>query len=201
MKERPISFNAEMVRAILDGRKTQTRRIMKVQPDDIYHYTDGVSIAIVNDKAVKIGHAPFKCPYGEAGDRLWVRETFVVGHEIDDCSPVGDEKIWYRATDDLDNWYDLRLDREVNVPWKPPIQMSRWASRITIDEITDIRIEQLQDISRGDCMAEGCPFPNIAHETDPVKWYKELWESIYGRGSWDENPWLWLIEFKQFRST
>jgi hypothetical protein len=73
--------------------------------------------------------------------------------------------------------------------------MPRVVSRITL-EITSVRVERLQDISRGDCMAEGCPFPNIAKETDPKGWYSDLWETLNGAGSWDLNPWVWVLEFK-----
>lgn len=76
--------------------------------------------------------------------------------------------------------------------------MFRNRSRITL-EITGVRVEQLQDISRGDCMAEGCPFPNIAKETDPKQWYCDLWESLNGAGSWNLNPWVWVIEFKKVK--
>lgn len=80
--------------------------------------------------------------------------------------------------------------------WKPSIHMPRWASRITL-EVTGVRVERLNEISRGDCMSEGCPFPNMAKTTNPIAWFSELWESINGEGSWALNPWVWVIEFKR----
>jgi hypothetical protein len=160
--EHPILFSAPMVRAILDGSKTLTRRIVK-------------------DEVVE-GATACGCRYGTTGDRLWVRETFAK-------SPASDT-YFYRATH----------TSSVLWKWKPSIYMPREASRITL-EITGIRVERLQDISRGDCMAEGCPFPNIAmsqpNATDPKKWYSELWESINGKGSFAENPWVWVVSFKK----
>ncbi len=87
------------------------------------------------------------------------------------------------------NVHCIQVDR-----WRPSIHMPRKASRITL-EITEVRVERLQDISRGDCMAEGCPFPNIAKLTDPIEWFAELWESI--NENWDANPWVWVVEFKR----
>lgn len=156
MKKRGISFNTEMVRAILAGSKTQTRRVIKPQPNQAIE-----NIAILytpqDEELGRLGKV-LNCQYGEVGDRLFVNET----HGFITCDS----------------------------------KMHRLASRMII-EITDVRVERLQDISRGDCMSEGCPFQNIAKETDPVQWYKELWESIYGAGSWDKNEWVWVIEFKR----
>ena len=80
--------------------------------------------------------------------------------------------------------------------WKPSIFCKREASRISL-EVKSVRVERLAEISRGDCMAEGCPFPNVAKETDPVGWYRELWDAINGVGAWDVNPWVWVVEFKK----
>ena len=153
---------------------------------------------------VKPGEFNFVCPYadgethlGDYGDnkkrwtitpkdsRLWVKETFRLGHQS-----LAEPSVIYRA-DDNEVW---------GGPWKPSIFMPRKFSRITL-ELTGVRVERLQDISRGDCMAEGCPFPNIAmsqpNATDPQNWYSELWESINGKGSWDKNPFCWVIEFRR----
>lgn len=206
IKERPILFKAEMARAILDGQKSQTRRILKEQPKDghvlmgylhQHKYSDPLVAVFGETKDGCTTSLHIKSPYGSVGDRLWVRETFVVGHDLDDdCTPVSEEKVWYKATDPLDGWYDIGTGAEMNVPWKPSIFMPRWASRITL-EITAVKIERLNDLSRGDCMAEGCPFPNIAKKTDPKQWYNVLWESINGNGSWDKNQWVWVYEFKK----
>lgn len=197
MTSRPILFNAPMVRALLDGTKTQTRRVCKPQPIADQQFVGGYYIpeckrtggAKISVKAPYVGNA---CPHGQVGDQLWVRETFLDlrggGIDHDDADPYR-----YRATLGKD------LTKLLDLKWKPSIFMPRAASRITL-EITGVRVERLQDISRGDCIAEGCPFPNIAKETDPKQWYRDLWESLNGAGSWDLNPWVWVIEFKKVKS-
>jgi hypothetical protein len=156
------------------------------------------------------------CPYGSVGDRLWVRETFVQGWDIE---PVTDrlmqfdsegnelpKKTWYRATDSHIHWSDDD-GWETNVPWKPSIHMPRWASRITL-EVTGVRAERLQDSSEADAIAEGSYPVQVFEEKryayedgtsflNPIDAYRDLWESIDGDGSWDANPWLWVVEFKR----
>jgi len=174
MKERPILFGAPMVRALIAGSKTQTRRIVK--PHHLKFF-DQSAVDMVGawDKR------PF--PYGKPGDRLWVREAWAP-KEIDPECII----ICYRATDD-----------ECNGPWKPSIHMPRWASRITL-EITGVRVERLQEISEADAIAEGCqnslhlPGGRFANEN-----YAHLWWSIHGDESWEKNPWVWVIEFKKVR--
>ncbi len=172
MNTKPILFSGEMVRAIMEGRKTQTRRIIKGVGDD--NWLRGASNHVV--------HATDHCPHGQPGDLLWVREGLKdnghsIVYRIDGCLVPEIKRGFKRGST------------------RSPLFMPRYVSRITL-EITDIRVERLQDINRGDCMAEGCPFPNIAKETDPVKWFSDLWESINGPDSWDKNPWVWVIEFK-----
>lgn len=192
-KERPIIFNTQMVQAILNGRKTMTRRVCKRQPlsDEAYRkYNDGT----FNICGPDFDSADIECPYGNVGDILWVRE-----------------KIEYfdRGTDD--NGYDgvLRyVADEHEIPWPsrydspkvvPSIHMPRTAARIIL-QITDIRVERLQDITRGDCMSEGCPFPNMADGPDPrLIWFADLWRSINGPDSWPSNPWVWVIAFKRIQ--
>jgi hypothetical protein len=184
MKERPILFSAPMVRAILDGRKTQTRR--KIKPGDwsveahtmetdwpyLPHYlTDGAAV-------------PVKCPYGNPGDRLWVRETWA--NERDGTGCPDDTGILYRATDP--GWDD----EDTGLRWRPSIFMPRRASRITL-EITDVRVQRLQDISDDDSRAEGY---DRSHAF-PREWFALLWESINGTGSWAANPWVWAITFRK----
>ena len=186
MTERPILFNGEMVRAILNDSKTQTRRPV---------HKDIVSAIVGNG-----GNVLYRNPFGKISDRLWVRETFVQGWDIDlitDCLMQFDDegnelpkKTWYRATDSDLHWSDDD-DWETNVPWKPSIHMPRLASRIDL-EITNIRIEQIQEISTNDCWAEGI---NHSLDVDPLHEYKELWNSIYK--NWNENPWVWCVEFKR----
>ena len=194
MKERPILFSAPMVRAILDGSKTQTRRIMKVQPSseklqlatcidttgnkkhkDKHHWiqVDGLNVIHNDDKY-------FSCPYGYAGDRLWVRETF----NNDWCN-----KVIYKA----DGGSAIEAGYTAEPKWKPSIFMPRWASRITL-EITGVRVERLHDISEKDAIAEGTPWNDCAGNNR--EGYKLLWESINGAESWATNPWVWVVEFK-----
>ena len=199
MIERPILFNGEMVRAILDGRKTQTRRIAKLNASGRVQLK-GKNWHIYDQDAI------LACPLGQVGDRLWVRETFVQGFEADECGDISscDEngnakpiQTWYRADGHI-NWED---DGELcNTPWKPSIHMPRSASRITL-EITDVRIERLQSISESDAIAEGCDNSksNAAIAAGwyekPKAAYRRLWNSIYK--NWDENPWVWVIEFRR----
>ena len=180
MKERPILFSAPMVRAILDGRKTQTRRIVKQKHLPFLENITG------NFLDGKWDQRPF--PYGKPGDRLWVRETFCYH-------------------DDL-AMYLYKADDVTCCKWKPSIHMPRNASRILL-EITGVRVERLQDISEEDAIAEGCikfPFEDdhaytfydddkTGHATHTGA-YRKLWESLNGPGSWDLNPWVWVVEFK-----
>ena len=160
MKERTILFNDEMVRAILDGRKTQTRRIINPQPNDYHIFPEREShISWVDIEAHAFADGAvacfyytmresedYSCKYGRVGDRLMVR----------------------------DGINDLFLL-----------------------EITDINVERLKDISRGDAMEEGCHCPNMAYGPDPRQWFAAFWEAIKGEGAWDANPWVWVIEFRK----
>lgn len=194
MTERPILFSGPMVRAIIEGRKTQTRRIIKHDiPPHLNHVrrltnTNGDEGAVITEHPdMRAGQlaASVWCPYGKLGDRLWVRET----HYVERAGSTGDTGfILYKATDP-----DAPVSK-----WRPSIHMPRWASRITLD-VDSVRVERLNDCNRGDVMAEGCPFQNMADGPDPRKWYAELWDSINGHGSWDRNPWVWVVEFKVIR--
>lgn len=212
MKERPVLFSGPMVKAILDGRKTQTRRVIKARSkfddiaDAIAIHPDGSGkgwIAWLGAKAhspedtarLYPGEDGFKCPYGQPGDRLWVRESFW------DCGSK--DGIYYHADSNLKPDWGFKL--------RPSIHMPRWASRITL-EVTKVRVERLQDIRdtgpKNDCTAEGifhCGMPVPLYEewyyegwTSSEKlMYKKLWESINGPGSWDANPWVWVVEFRR----
>ena len=191
MKESPILFSAPMVRALLANTKTQMRRIFK--PDRMTWDANGryTTHAMRGGELSTTGSGPFKpsswlhyCPYGQPGDRLWVRESFARVP-----TACGSEDIVFAAD------YQDGSDRAAGVRYTPSIHMPRAVSRITL-EITGVRVERLQDISRGDAMAEGCPFPNMAQGPDPRDWYAELWGAINGPDSWAENPWAWVIEFK-----
>lgn len=192
MKERPILFSGPMVRALLDSSKTQTRRVVKPQPVYDGRFAGGWKLK------GKKGHEAATCspliaevcPYGQPGDRLWVRESFAHIYR-DNSSPER------RSFEDVAYMADGRgIDIGAYGSWKPSIHMPRWASRITL-EITSVRVERLQDITQGDAMAEGCPFPSMAQGDDPRQWYEQLWGEINGPGSWAANPWVWRIEFKR----
>lgn len=212
MTDRPILMSAPMVLAILAGTKTQTRRVVKPQPEAVhdgepYWHVGGYRAWRHRDitDVLRMGGNDLICPYGQPGDRLWVRETWMPdaprNGEWDDVqffgcgmSPLSLIPECYRKP-----WHCLHRATYEGcelVGWKPSIHMPRWASRITL-EVTGVRVERLQDISRGDAMAEGCPFPNMAQGDDPRKWYADLWNEINGPGSWDANPWVWVVEFRR----
>lgn len=186
MKERPILFSTEMVKAILEGRKTQTRRVVKKQPHGAGEWVRQLASWLFPNVNPYI---KLKCPYGQPGDRLWVRETFLVERS--------QHKDFYEYKADYSNTF------AGDVCWKPSIFMPREACRILL-EVTDVRVERLQDISEEDAIAEGISLPNYAEQAikdiffpEPSAIYSELWESINGKGSWDKNPWVWVIEFKK----
>ncbi|WP_332102292.1 hypothetical protein [Klebsiella variicola] len=226
MKERGMIFNAEMVRALLSGRKTQTRRIMKVQPEsnqlglllitdstkhsDIGKYHWAESNATGNHVRSKL----FSCPFGAVGDRIWVRETW----SSDFANYYPNDRVWYAAdnnrqldievVDGVRGIYSPESDVHVPFRWQPSIHMPRWASRILL-EITDVRVERLNAISEEDARAEGiidggclnCGEPEPCGcanpEPDATDAFAYLWQSIYGQENWNANPWVWVIEFKR----
>lgn len=217
MKERPIIFSAPMVRAILEGTKTQTRRIVKLQPRsraDIGHYGAGMPFIRNPDVTGK----NLGCPYGQPGDRLWVRETWaetdrydgtpVVAYRAGGCIAVGCDGFSRDGTRGKDvllsnlAWKETPyVDR-----WRSPIHMPRWASRITL-EVTGVRFERLQAITEADARAEGVEgvdpdgpvgyIPSSDHMGRCRYQYANLWESINGSGTWDANPWVWVVEFRR----
>lgn len=136
------------------------------------------------------------CPYGKPGDRLWVRETWASDKQVDHIKPKDlskGEPIYYAASDGWISTGCLPIERG---KLRPSIFMMQWMSRILL-EIIGVRVERLQSINRGDAMAEGCPFPNMAAGPDPRHWYAELWGDINGPESWATNPWVWVVEFKR----
>ena len=173
MKERPILFSGPMVRAILDGSKTQTRRVAK-EFDEMPNL-DGILQRFPRQNG---------CPHGAPGDRLWVRETWA--HERDGTGCPDDTGVLYRATDP--GWDD----EGTGLRWRPSIFMPRIASRILL-EITDVRVQRLQEISDEDARAEGY---DRSHAF-PREWFALLWERINGTGSWHANPWAWAITFQR----
>lgn len=204
-KERPIRFTDEMIRALLDGRKTQARQIIKPQPVWDTALTGKEGLVLGESIWTPDEYANYAaCPYGWRGSLLWVQETFRLFDSHEECScydfcvcaslhgnPI------YRADEDC---------RENK--WKPSVHMPRWASRITL-EITSVRVERLQDISEEDAIAEGIQswietFNNsgIYHQNGqlqayPATAFSRHWQSINGPESWNENPWVWVIEFNR----
>lgn len=197
MKERPIIFSAPMVRAILAGTKTQTRRIVPTMVTcgrvEYPGKRDGRGYSRVNwlDTAEGMAQAAQECKYGLPGDRMWVKETWgAVPHMMGGIQP---ETLRYRADGEYQN-------ERGTWRWRPSIHMPRWASRITL-EITDVRVERLQDISEADAKAEGVSMPD-GTPTPPDFWsyqqeFRHLWEQINGPGSWDANPFVWVVTFRR----
>lgn len=209
MKERPILFSAPMVSAILEGRKTQTRRVLKEQPPltnkeimPLYTMEPEPKVTEVTMHEVMENEMPFpssvsrhKCPYGKIGDRLWVRETFMdlSGTGVEHRDSEGKLQRFAYAADCPKGSHGDELRKEFGLKWKPSIHMPRTACRIVL-EITKIRVEQLQDISESDCLKEGVGSPILRDCKKPK--FMQLWESINGTGSWNKNPWVWVVEFK-----
>ncbi|EKZ6402260.1 morphogenetic protein [Klebsiella aerogenes] len=190
MKERGMIFNGEMVHAILDGRKTQTRRPVKFP---VHDKNLGCELA-GNELAGELSAGNYlNSAFGKQGDRIWVRETWA-RYNIDQDS----YDMAYRATPPED-WPE-------EGKWRPSIHMPRWASRILL-EITGVRVERLNAISQEDAQDEGMELtgwrptysdPDSGGEVwTPYDNFARLWDSIYGEGSWKVNPWVWVIEFKR----
>lgn len=206
MKERPILFSGPMVRAILEHRKTQTRRVVKPRPHSATNAMADGDWWPHRGRSYNLGHKSKSfakdvgalCPCGTPGDRLWVRETWAC------LDPERRTPVLYRASESPLREY----------VWRPSIHMPRWASRITLD-VTDVRVERLQDITEEDAKAEGVEqtsdgwwrLPDEARlpgENDcashPRAAFSALWESINGKGSWAANPWVWVISFNRIEA-
>jgi len=203
MREHPILFSGEQVKAILDGRKTQTRRVVKPQP---YSLCDGVMYDPACGWLFK-GGGILQCPYGVPGDRLWARETWRIstGLQNDHNGLVvykgnGQKIIYWQDGHRIHNKLGfIEKDSPEALRWRPSIHMPRWASRITL-EVTAVRVERLRDISIEDARAEGVE--PMGSEGDSWRWrasFHYLWDSInVKRGySWESNPWVWVVEFEQ----
>ncbi len=233
MKERPIIMGAESVQAILEGRKTQTRRVI-----DPHKYNIGGWDMPVSKSDIEAGYPVYqdnngdfhsvveRCPYGKVGDRLWVRETWKPGAWRSD----GRVAIDYQASPELTHtpwiftgnkikqfifrWLEEVIESGLEpnsegryeweagmspLKWKSPLFMPRWASRITL-EITDIRVEMVQDITGEDALKEG--FCNYGTDVDTLDAFCEAWQKLNAnRGyPWEKNPWVWVITFKVVQS-
>ena len=226
MKERPILFSAPMVRALLAGTKTQTRRVCK--PAQFYSLSHVVEVPDPQERGQvyngshfgdEEGDVHFASPYGGRGDRLWVRETwycddyrvqrgpYLKPADMDIEEARSDGTLIYRASSG-----DRPYETEQPV-WRPAIHMPRWASRITL-EVTGVRVERLQDISEADSIAEGTPCyvcggPLTGHSEDDCHCfhrsaqpsdYRALWEQINGPESWAANPWVWCVAFRRLEA-
>ena len=222
-KERPILFSAPMVRAILEGRKTVTRREVKKQAA-----LDCLAAGFEPAFLALPGNADL-CPYGQPGERLWVRETWgVISHDFDERGNMADWKpdrpasairemrfgqgyysghVIYRADGEAAWAGDDDGGGDDRSAWKPSIHMPRIASRILL-EITGVRVERLQDITYEEAVAEGvhrdsaCRMWTATDEGGachkyPVPAFRDLWSGINGADAWDANPWVWVVEFKQ----
>ncbi|HBZ1018637.1 TPA: hypothetical protein MJD00_26885 [Klebsiella pneumoniae] len=196
--ERGMIFNGEMVRAILDGRKTQTRRPIKWKQTrftEIGEREDGSKWPWSEDAehACDFWHP---CPFGAVGDRIWVREAFRVHSRATDVATLV-----YKASE-RNSWTEQTRRVPVAVcnkpatpeKWTPSLHMPRWASRILL-EITGVRVERLRSMSQDDARAEGVIAASGPMEAGLA--FRELWDSIYGEESWKANPWVWVIEFKR----
>ncbi|HEN5203160.1 TPA: hypothetical protein U6J02_002344 [Klebsiella pneumoniae] len=206
MKERGMIFNGEMVRALLDGRKTQTRRIVKGTDGAVKFCKEwdinGEEVFVVLGEKDHTGMNPvlgaISCPFGAVGDRIWVREAFRVHSRATDVATLV-----YKASE-RNSWTEQTHRVPVAVcnkpvtpeKWTPSLHMPRWASRILL-EITDVRVERLKSISDGDAIREGCSTADMKSGDCVADVFARLWASIYGAESWNANPWVWVIEFKR----
>lgn len=239
MKERPILFSGAMVRALLAGSKTQTRRAVKLPHANPLGHWEPATFGGKDGGCTAAGETipeqggiwhtrtgeSLACPYGQPGDHLWVRETFGYVSPDEFERPHAECNVEYRAdlplgcTDRPGSWpVDECAGDPARPRWRPSIHMPRAASRILL-EIASVRVERLHDISEVDAIAEGGRFVDFGKNKfgqqqpgwrcdrlpsspddalDSAKWaYANLWESINGAGSWDDNPWVWVVEFKR----
>jgi hypothetical protein len=193
MKERPILFSGPMVRAILDGRKTMTRRVVRLSAGEIAHEGgDGSLHAVANTTGGCCVERVIQCPYGVPGDLLWVRETWATTEQAG-VHP-SDAEILYRATDpDWVTWDGWR--------WRPSIFMPRWASRLKL-RITSVSVERVQEITEEDAMREGVNAESVSTQPGIYSYrapFAALWDDINAKRGfgWDANPWVWVVGFEQ----
>lgn len=224
VKERPIIFSGPMVRAIIEGRKTQTRRVVQWRSAraDAVHDGEGEGNALVELEDGSLwpyycydgNEIPLRCPYGVVGDRLWVKEK----HVLLDRDGWWDQTLPRDAFDPFgrrngvayaDNEHDPdseRCRKDLGYRWRPSIHMPRWASRITL-EITGVRVERLQEISEADAEAEGIDLQGFRSNTFGIAGrehrinFSTLWDSINAkRHPWSSNPFVWVLEFRRLEA-
>ena len=218
VKERPILFSAQMVRALLDGRKTQTRRVIKPAPEVFDHQVPirpeprgggkWIFMAYSDRPSYQFATSDRKCPYGVPGDRLWVRETWRTLRRFDSHKPRNVPAGTMRAYEaDAPYIGDCRSAPAGRMgKLRPSIFLPRWASRITL-AITDVRVQRLQEISEADARAEGVPYNHACFhdsiqssiENTAIRNYAVLWDRLNAKRGygWDVNPWVWAISFKR----
>jgi hypothetical protein len=220
--DRPILFSAPMVRALLAGTKTQTRRTVKREnaPSPGYSWAECMCAEIdPADVPCVVCDSRFgACPYGEAGDALWVRETHALVPRTAYAQSEGVQQTANPADPDQAAVYREGWERSAPGKWRPSIHMPRWASRITL-RVTSVRVERVQDLSEEDAGAEGIQSTRLPlatatgttvyHAGDwptPVcgdsarAAFARLWESINGAESWEANPWVWVVGFERVES-
>jgi hypothetical protein len=218
MADRPILFSGAMVKAILSGTKTQTRRPVAQRYLDSFGEPDGWESLRPGVWRAWCHHTnqveTFTSPFGEPGDRLWARETFGLTLEHnDDGEPTNARRVL--DGDGVPRWIVYRTDQPDVVwtdgdgytgpsCWKPSIHMPRWASRLTL-EVMSVRADRLHDLSEEDARAEGAEVTNghpelgalIGAGPSYLEGFAQLWRSINGPGSWEANPWLWCVAFRR----
>lgn len=198
MRERPIIFSGAMVRAILEGRKSQTRRVVKPQPADYPAMRPEprggrlwIFMAHSDRPSYQFATGDVSCPYGAAGgSRLWVRETWAANPH---AGAAGQPAVFYRADGPVGGY-------PTDGPWRPSIFMPRWASRLLL-EVTDVRVQRVQEISADDCVDEGIDpssIPGVGSDDALRSAFTDLWDSINGkRAPWASNPWVWCVTFRR----
>jgi len=204
-KERPILFSGDMIKAILENRKSQTRRVIKPQPvisaPVVYNWHESRGVwRNYHDPGAR-----FRCPYGVPGDRLWVRETWKTASQYDDLPPSRLPCHAFEKGQDIVYAADAEDSYSLSGRLRPSIHMPRWASRITL-EVMGVRVERVQEISEEDAKAEGinpiydkdmyCDERDLTH-IHGTGGFIDLWDSINAaRGyPWADNPWVWVVEF------
>lgn len=209
VRERPMLFNGAMVRAILSGAKTQTRRAIKPQPfeasflDAPEQYRPSLDETGLLRVATPLGVRLLTSPFGQPGDRLWVRESFAdlrgtgIEHRPDPAGPI--QRYAYSA-DTLAGSDGDHARKAYGIKWRPSIHMPRWACRLVL-EITEVRVERLQAISQADAIAEGLTQADsgswLPGPYDYPEWaFHQLWDQVYGESAWDSNPWVWVVGFR-----
>lgn len=209
-KERPILLNAEMVRAVLDGRKTQTRRMLTSRHMELIDLgaRAGECYPLESGQQHQNSQSYYRefCPFGAVGDRLWVREAWQgplfdeeqLDEFLRDTEPFYTPKYCQYAADGGPKPEYCDRDDNIRYGWRPSIHMPRWASRITL-EITGVRVERLQGISEQDAAVEGViPAAGGVEKGWEHRFnFRELWMGIYGADSWQANPFVWVVEFKR----